>query len=257
MVQLKNRMMKKYLIPFCLLLYCTGIKAQILSVAEGTNLSMKSGTIFSADSLILTPSADFILNGNSLSKNATLTNSNATASIAKAYKFTNTTSTYSGTVQIKYSIAELNGLNESTLQPYIHNGTAWQVYNAATNNTASHYVTSQLLTSVLLNELSLTGSVINTFTARPIVPPNGLTAKLFEVKAYPNPAITSFHLQVSSGSTEAIRVVVSDINGKRVKELKLIPKEDLEFGAELINGIYIVEIIQGTNRKTIILEKLK
>ena len=250
--------MKKYILQICLVLCCcTVVKAQIITVAPGTNLSLKSGTIFSADSLILTPSADFVLNGNSLGKNTFLTNSNAAASIAKAYKFGSTTSAYSGTVQIKYSTAELNGLTESTLLPYIQNGTSWLVYNAATNNTASHFVISQSLTGVLLNELSLTGNIINTFTGKPVIPPNGLTAKVFEVKAYPNPAVTSFHLQVSSASTEAIRVVVSDINGKRVKELKLIPKEDLEFGAEFINGTYIVEIIQGSNRKTIRLEKLK
>ena len=253
-------MIKKYTISLIsIFLFAQFACAQVFSVGSSASLTIQSGTLFSADNLLLTPSSDFAIGNNSLSENTAVINANqSSTTISEAFKFLNTTNSYNGTIQIKYSTSSLNGLTESTLQPYIHNGSSWGIYNALTNNTSSHYVVSQALSSILLNELSLIGSNnVAIFVNRNLKPENFISGVLFEAKAYPNPSPSSFHLTVNTRSVEDVHVVVSDVNGRRVKEMKIIPGMDTLFGNELINGIYFVEIIQGKNRKVLKLEKLQ
>ena len=250
-------MKKNILVAILLFQIVLQSKAQLFSVGANASMNIQSGTIFSAKDLVLTPTADFSIGNNSLSENASVTNSNATTTINEAFKFTNTTSSYTGSVQISYATGALNNIVESSLKPYIHNGTSWSQYNAATNNTSSHYVVSQALSGLLLNELSLTGNSIISLINRPIQPDNDLGASFFEAKAYPNPSPSSFHLKVNTRSYDEVHVIVSDATGRRVKEMKVIPGMDTEFGSDLINGLYFVEIIQGKNRKFIKIEKLQ
>lgn len=49
-------------------LFTSLTQAQLLTVASGTNLTIVNGTPFKVDSLTLTPSADFIISNNTLSK---------------------------------------------------------------------------------------------------------------------------------------------------------------------------------------------
>ena len=261
--------MKKNLLGLCCMLVCFSLvkaygftpprRNAILYVTAGTDFFILSGTTVSADSLVLVPSADFTINGNELTHNMAVTNIIDSPAINNAYLFANTTNVFNGTLKYKYAVAELNGLVESHLKQYIYNGTKWQLYYSATNATSSHYIVSVPLTGVVFNEISLTAdSVELPFFNKPHAnQPGSLTAQLFEIKAYPNPSVNVFHLKVSSGSPEVIHVIVSDMNGKRVKEMKMVPNESRELGAEFLNGMYIVEFIQGNTHKAIKLEKLQ
>jgi hypothetical protein len=133
----------------------SGLQAQILTVSEGTDMTIKPGTIFSADSLILTPSADFTLSNLSLNKNASVINPLPKPYIARVYQFTNTTNPFSGAVQINYRDEELNGINESGLALNIYNGTAWNAYTATSRDAADNFVLTSGLNAVAFNELTL------------------------------------------------------------------------------------------------------
>jgi outer membrane lipoprotein-sorting protein len=93
-------------------------------------------------------------------------------------------------------------------------------------------------------------------TATKTVPENVITPQLFEVKALPNPTSDKFVLQVKTSNKEPIHIHVMDITGRKLKEMKVGPYETVTFGNEFIQGIYLVEIIQGKNHKVIKLEKL-
>ena len=264
--------MKKYILGLCLIMSCVNsVNAffptpptppgppPIWYVTPGTDFFITSGTTVSADSLVLIPSTDFTINGNELRRKMNITHTPVdSTTINSAYLFSNVTNGFSGTIKYKYAVAALNGLTESHLKTYIFNGNNWQWYYSATNNVNSHYVVSVPLTSVALNEISLTADSVEIEFLRPRPQqPGALDAHLFEIKAYPNPTVSTFHLKVTSGSSDVIRVVVSDLNGKRVKEMKMIPNESKELGAEFLNGMYIIEFIQGNTHKSIKLEKLK
>lgn len=149
-------MKKFYLSISALLFYFISFTQPIVSVSTGTDLYISSGTVFFADSLILTPSSDFTITNNNLNKSATVIHPATNPYIARVYQFSNPTDLFSGTVQIDYEDgAELNGLTESSLELNVHNSTTWQVFPSVVNDTVNNYVISSSLSGILLNELTL------------------------------------------------------------------------------------------------------
>lgn len=149
-------MKKLNLIPLLIVMagFCNQLSAQIFS-AGATGITIKSGTIFSADKLSITPSADITLSNVSLSKAATLTHNTHNPYIARVYQFSSTTAPFTGSIQFGYETSELNGISEANLQLNVHNGTNWQFITSNTNNTTSHFIISNPLSGIALNELTL------------------------------------------------------------------------------------------------------
>jgi hypothetical protein len=79
-----------------------------------------------------------------------------------------------------------------------------------------------------------------------------------QVKVLPNPSPNRFTLNLSGGNNEPIQLRVTDILG-RVVEARKLPAgaQTVQVGESWQNGTYILEIIQGTERKTLQLVKLK
>lgn len=112
----------------------------IMSVGAAKTMTVKSGTIFGADSLVLTPSADFTMSSNNLKVSATPILGSPNYSIKRVYLF-GTQVNYFGTVQIYYKLSELNGNTESTLRFYDSTIGSWWVTEASSSvNTTTHYV---------------------------------------------------------------------------------------------------------------------
>lgn len=144
-------------IPLCILflLVSNFLWSQIFTVAPATDLMIKSGTPFFADSIIFTPSSDFTLTNISLSRNTVITNPAINVHISRVYKFS-ANATFSGSIQINYQDgAELNGLSESDLQLNVHNGMAWQSFASTTNDAVNNYVLTSSLSGIQFNELTL------------------------------------------------------------------------------------------------------
>jgi hypothetical protein len=78
----------------------------------------------------------------------------------------------------------------------------------------------------------------------------------FNVKAFPNPSEHQFTLFLENASNEKVQIVVYDGLGRQVKMFEKdsgnIP---IRFGADLKTGVYVVEVRQGENRKSIKLVK--
>lgn len=124
-------------------------------VSPATNMLIKTGTPFFADNIIFTPSSDFTFNNISLTRNATITHPANNVYIARVYKFSGNTGAFTGSIQINYKDgAELNGLQESSLQLNIHNGTDWNFYNSAASDVINNYVLTDIST-IPLNEVTL------------------------------------------------------------------------------------------------------
>jgi len=131
-------------------------QTQVLNIPPGTDLLIKQGTVFSADSLTLIPSADFILNDVSLVRSTTVIHSTSNPYIARVYQFSTNTNAFNGTIQINYQDGpELNGLVETDLQLNAHNGVAWQAFASDVNNTVNNFVLTTPLSGLQLNELTL------------------------------------------------------------------------------------------------------
>jgi Secretion system C-terminal sorting domain len=84
----------------------------------------------------------------------------------------------------------------------------------------------------------------------------GFSTHLFEPKVYPNPSINNFRLQVVTSDKEDINVTITDILGRQVRNMKVKPYQQIEFGNDLKKGIYMIHVKQGDHFKTIKLQKL-
>ena len=73
---------------FCLLLTSMG-RAQLLKIPAGTDLTIASGTIFSADGLTLTPNANYTISNNTLTKATTISHAAGNPYISRVYQFAN------------------------------------------------------------------------------------------------------------------------------------------------------------------------
>jgi hypothetical protein len=81
--------------------------------------------------------------------------------------------------------------------------------------------------------------------------------KLFNLTAFPNPATSSFNVKLeSSVTTDRIQMRVMDINGRTIEvRNNLNAGQTLRLGGDYRPGIYIIEMIQGNNRKQLKLMK--
>ena len=117
----------------------TQAQTTVLSVGA-TSMTVKSGTVFSADSLVLTPSSDWTLASNKVQISHTAVNIAPAPGINRVYTLGSQIS-FTGTIQLYYLPSELNGNPESSLQ-FTDSalGGAWLASTTGTVNTTSHYV---------------------------------------------------------------------------------------------------------------------
>ncbi len=75
-------------------------------------------------------------------------------------------------------------------------------------------------------------------------------AETMNVNVYPNPTTTDFKLQVLTAAKEEIRVQVSDMAGRVVKQVTVMPYQTINIGSELKAGSYMIAVRQGGSVKT-------
>jgi hypothetical protein len=134
--------MKSYIL---LLAFLTGslispAQVQVLSVGNTNSLTIKAGTIFSADSLVLIPGADLTLSSNNIQVTPVAVNLVPHPSINRVY-YLGSPISFTGTLQLYYQPSELNGIPENTLQlTDSTTGVPWKAESGSTVNTGSHFV---------------------------------------------------------------------------------------------------------------------
>lgn len=133
----------------------------LLKISSGINLTITAGTLFAADNLILTPSADFTLSNLELSRATTVTHTSILPYIARVYHFSNITNPFTGKAQINYTDgAELNGIAEPALTLNVYDGNCWVTHAATANDVTNNSVITNITSGKVFNELTL-AAVIN------------------------------------------------------------------------------------------------
>jgi hypothetical protein len=90
--------------------------------------------------------------------------------------------------------------------------------------------------------------------------PSGLTSALtgkntltstedWNATVFPNPSTKSFQLQLKSNEKQSATVFVRDANGRTLKQYSIGGYESLQFGNELLPGVYWIEVGQGRRKK--------
>jgi hypothetical protein len=149
-------MKKSFIIIIVGLFSClyTAAQTPIFTIAPGTTHVIKSGTVVSMDGLVITPSRDFSLSANSLTRKPTATNATTNTNINNYYAFSANTNAFTGVVRFNYSDAELNGLKEADLKLNIYSPNRWNLQPNTIVNTIDNF-TQNNLSSVTMRELTL------------------------------------------------------------------------------------------------------
>ena len=149
-----SKKMKKILFVFLAALFFCNAHAQ-LRIDGSSSLTIENGTQIHADGLTLIPSADFSLSNITVSRSAIVVHTQTNPYISRVYQFSNTSNAFSGSIQINYTEAELNGIAEADLTLNIHNGTNWAQFPANFRDADLNYVLTNGISGITLNELTL------------------------------------------------------------------------------------------------------
>ena len=71
------------------------------------------------------------------------------------------------------------------------------------------------------------------------------------IQAYPNPFASNFTLNVRGNNKEKVAIVVTDVFGRKLSEVKGSANQQYIIGNNLGRGIYIVKVLQGDKVQTI------
>jgi hypothetical protein len=134
-----------------------GFSQSGITISSGSSILINSATVFSVDSLVLIPSADFTLSGmNAESRNTVITHPAIGAYIKRVFHLASTIPSFSGAITFYYMDGELNGIPEAALTLNIQNGILWKDYPLnVTRDGVNNFVTTTGLTNININELTL------------------------------------------------------------------------------------------------------
>jgi hypothetical protein len=76
-----------------------------------------------------------------------------------------------------------------------------------------------------------------------------ITAPAMDAVLLPNPSHNHFTLVIKGNRKEIAKIIVYDILGRPIELLQANTGTAVKFGMGYLNGIYIVEVLQGTDRK--------
>ena len=100
-------------------------------------------------------------------------------------------------------------------------------------------------------KLITTGCVAPTYTRVENQPSINTPIDPMTVSVYPNPTTSSYHLFVKSNITSIVNARVFDAQGRLVKTFRFNSSETIAFGNEFKAGVYIIELREGKELKTI------
>jgi hypothetical protein len=75
--------------------------------------------------------------------------------------------------------------------------------------------------------------------------------KSMSLNVHPNPTTSSFNVQVSTTDSRALDISVLDVEGRMIKSFKSAPYQTINIGNELKAGVYMVEVLQGNQKKVV------
>jgi hypothetical protein len=159
---------------------------------------------------------------------------------------------------VDLSACDNNTLDKIGIVVYRNSGGIWYANNFnISNGTTSPmailsgcvWVSTSGLTSCI--PAPVINNSLTRSTQMEIKPPSQLN-----VKVYPNPSEHHFTLYLEGANNEKVAIVVYDAIGRQVKKIERGDASGaIKFGEDLKVGVYIVEVRQGDNRKTLKLVK--
>jgi len=220
--------MKINLLSLVGLFFCPFMFSQMLTVNDGSSVSISSGSSITLDGLEITPSDTYVISGdNAVSRVATAITSNGNSSVSRVYNTTAMLSGFTGTLTFSYLDGELNDINEEDLVLELQAADdSWTSYTATVDPNAN---TVSYTFDDVVSFKGVTASAAGaSLTVEDIDTSNSIVV-------YPNPTADRIYIK----STENTTSELFDLMGRKVKSTNQNQMNLSTLG----NGAYILNVI--------------
>ena len=218
--------MKTHLLSLVGLFLCPFLFSQILTVNDGSSVSISSGSSITLDGLEIAPSDTYVISGsNDVSRSATAATAGSNSSVSRVYNSSALLSGFTGTLTFSYLEGELNDIVEGDLVLELQaDDDSWTTYTGTVdevNNTVSYSFNDPV------SFKSVTASSANaTLTIEDIYPLDSM------ISVYPNPTANRIYIQ----GENVLQAELFDLRGRKVKATnqKQIDLSDIGTGSFIL-----------------------
>ena len=199
--------MKKHVLSLVGLFLCPFLFSQILTVSDGSSVSISSGSSITLDGLEIAPSDTYVISGsNDVSRSVTAVTAGTNSSMSRVYNTSALLSGFTGTLTFSYLDGELNDIVEGDLVLELQaDDDSWTTYGGTVdevNNTIS-YTFNDPVSFKAVTASSADASL----TVEDIYPQDS------RISVYPNPTANRIYIQ----GENVLQAELFDLRGRKVK----------------------------------------
>ena len=228
--------MKTKLLSFIGLLVCPFLFSQILTVNDGSSVSIASGSSITLDGLEIAPSDTYVISGaNDVSRSATAATAGSNSSVSRVYSSSALLSGFTGTLTFSYLEGELNDIAEADLVLELQaDDDSWTTYEGTldpVNNTVSYTFNDPVSFKAVT-----ASSADATLTIEDIFPLDS------RISVYPNPTANRIYIQ----GENVLKAELFDLIGRKVK---VTNQKQIDL-SDITSGSFILKVTTGNNTKS-------
>ena len=226
--------MKTYLLSLVGLLVCPFLFSQILTVNDGSSVSISSGSSIILDGLEIAPSDTYVISGaNDVSRSATAVTAGSNSSMSRVYNSSALLSGFTGTLTFSYIEGELNDIAETDLVLELQaDDDSWITYGGTVdevNNTVSYTFNDPVSFKAVT-----ASSSDATLTVEDIYPLDS------RISVYPNPTANRIYIQ----GENITKAELFDLRGRKVKA----PNQKQIDLSDITSGSFILKVTTDNNK---------
>ena len=225
--------MKTHVLSLVGLFLCPFLFSQILTVNDGSSVSIASGSSITLDGLEIAPSDTYVISGaNDVSLSATAATAGSNSSVSRVYSSSALLSGFTGTLTFSYLDGELNDIAEADLVLELQaDDDSWTTYVGTVdqaNNTVSYTFTEAV--SFKTVTASASGA---TLTVEDVLQPKS------GISVYPNPTANRIYIQAEN----VLQAELFDLRGRKVKTTT---QNQLDL-SDIGSGSFILKVTSDNN----------
>ena len=225
--------MKTHVLSLVGLFLCPFLFSQILTVNDGSSVSIASGSSITLDGLEIAPSDTYVISGaNDVSLSATAATAGSNSSVSRVYSSSALLSGFTGTLTFSYLEGELNDIAEADLVLELQaDDDSWTTYVGTVdqaNNTVSYTFTEAV--SFKAVTASASGA---TLTVEDVLQPKS------GISVYPNPTANRIYIQ----GENILQAELFDLRGRKVKATN---QKQIDL-SDITSGSFVLKVTTDNN----------
>ena len=225
--------MKTHVLSLLGLFLCPFLYSQILTVNDGSSVSISSGNSITLDGLEIAPSDTYVISGsNDVSRSATAATAGSNSSVSRVYSTTALLSGFTGTLTFSYIEGELNDIAETDLVLELQaDDDSWTTYGGTVdevNNTVSYTFNDPV--SFKAVTASAAGATLTI---------EDLSSASSSVYVYPNPTANRIYIQ----GENVLQAELFDLRGRKVKATT---QNQIDL-SDITSGSFILKVTTDNN----------